>query len=240
MSLRKLLCGVGITILVLIMLALALLHIYIGHIVSERSKTLDVERGIVLEGIHGIRILPQSTSVGREKRRNRIVVEIEGKAGIDVRRALGWNDEDISAWSTTWETMIMSKIVKQLGTVNVVMDALSLRDGDGGEHLMEIESTSIVLPVSYRTVQSPRVQLDDFTLFLPLTLPDPAQMAPYFRKVIVTRKFDLIGEAERIVVGTDDQVGIFGWIMNRVGGLEMGGMTRRIAGDCERYIFTLS
>jgi hypothetical protein len=226
MSIRKLLCGLGLGLLVLIMLSLVILHLCIGHLVSERSKTLDVERGLVLEGIHGIRIVP--SFVADE---NQIVVEIEGRAGIDVRRALGWDDRDISAWATTWETQIMSRIVKEIKTLVVQVEGLSIKDGLDAKVLMKIADTSITLPVSYRTVNSPRVTINDFKLSLPFTLPNPKQLGSSARRVVEEKRFDVIGEAGRIIVGTDEIGGAFGWIMNQIGGLDIGGMSKRVNGD---------
>lgn len=222
-------CCIALSALFISFLVLvALAHLWIGHLIAEEqrrhaheSQEQIVQRGLLVAGPSAIRVVPPSD--GRND--NVVVIEMDVVMGMDVRKALGWQDKDATTskagnWRARTEAKLARWAVSRADHVNVRVHGLALYPdpeptttllSDSQEQtplppLVRIDDPSALafsLPLSY---PSPNDMGDDglrtetYTFSIPLTFPEPKQLVEFGKRVWDEKRYRVRTEIEQVVV----------------------------------------
>ncbi|BGP26331.1 hypothetical protein Rt10032_c10g4363 [Rhodotorula toruloides] len=219
------------------LLALAILHIWIGRLVSEQARHGTAEemaqRGMVWAGPSAVRV---QASEGREG----LVVEVDGMAGIDVRKALDWEEKDKGGWVRRMEGRIARWGVRKARSVTVDVGEVAIYDASGNadafsssSHLILVNSLdSLRIPLSYPTLAKPLPTMHPFTLHIPLSFPSPRDLADFAKGVYHSKDYRIRAEIREIAaqVGDAKVKGPAGWLMRRLKATKVTALARIIEG----------
>lgn len=236
----QVLCTLLGVFFVTLLLALALLHLWIGHIISEQGNHGDLEemaqRGVLFAGPSAVRFVD-----GGEDGSSAMVVELDGMAGVDVRKALDWESKDDGGWLRRAEGRIARWGVRQLGAASVGIERVMLFDAhediEDARQLVVIEDIApIRLPLSYPSKANPLPRMEPFTLRVPISFPTPEALAEIAKKAWENRAYRARIEVEEVIVklGGAEARGLLGTLVRKFGGVSAGArISREVAGKGE-------
>lgn len=220
------------------LLALAILHIWVGRLVSEQARHGTPEemaqRGLVWAGPSAVRVQASEAGDG-------LVIELDGMAGIDARKALDWEAKDTGGWVRRLEGKIARWGVKKARSVTVEVGEVALYDAsrDGDELAMSSSPLVLVnsldslrIPLSYPTPANPLPAMQPFTLHVPLAFPSPRQLAGFGKGVWDSKDYRVRAEIREVVaqVGEANAKGPAGWFLRRMKATKVTGLARTVEG----------
>ncbi|BGP09945.1 hypothetical protein JCM10049v2_005823 [Rhodotorula toruloides] len=235
-TLSSIACLIFGLVFCLALLALAVLHIWVGRLVSEQARHGTAEemaqRGMVWAGPSAVRVQASQGGEG-------LVVEVDGMAGIDVRKALDWEEKDEGGWVRRMEGRIARWGVKKAKSVTVEVGEVAIYDASGGEQsassdpLVLVNSLdSLRLPLSYPTLSNPLPTMQPFTLHIPLSFPSPQHLADFAKAVYASKDYRVRAEIREVVaqVGEGKGRGPAGWVMRRIKKTKVTDLARVVEG----------
>lgn len=230
----RVLCTFLGIVLLSLLVALAVLHLWIGHVISEQGNHGDLEemaqRGVLFAG-------PSAVRLGGGGGEAAVVVELDGMAGVDVRKALDWESKDEGGWLRRAEGRIARWGARKLGSVSVAFDRAMLFDAheeiDQARQLVVVQGVETIrLPLSYPSKADPLPQMHPFTLRIPVAFPTPEVLAEVARKAWDDHKYAARVELDdlHVTLGGAKTKGLFGSIVRRMGRVTVGPVAREIYG----------
>ncbi|KAM0746154.1 hypothetical protein T439DRAFT_330126 [Meredithblackwellia eburnea MCA 4105] len=236
----------------------AIVHLWAGHLLEEIGKSGGspeemARRGVIWEGPSAVRV----HEGGDDKT---VLLELEGKAGVDVRKALGWEekDEQRAKWWDRWEGAVVRWAVDKVQDVQLAVGEVAVVDPqaqeyDGERHgqlLSASLKSPIRIPLSYPASKSRRrddkregrhlvdqssdSQHDDdekdsyspvlspVTLSIPITFPNPADLAEFAREAWSTKAYRVrVAVREVEVQAAEDVKGLLGRLVGRFGAIKV-------------------
>lgn len=235
------LCTLTGVLLILFLFIMAALHLWVGHLLQEQAShgTADemAQRGLLWEGPSAVRVqaLP---SDGGDGGPGGVLVELDGMAGVDVRKALDWEDREgeKSGWRRRWEGRMARWGVRKAGEVAVSIGEIALYDAssssfgdDHSEPLLVIPSLDTLrLPLSYPSLANPLPTLRSFTLHVPVTFPTPDALLRFGKDVWARKEYRVRAEVRSVAVKVGDgrARGVGGWMIKRIGGINVANLKR--------------
>ncbi|GAA6058783.1 hypothetical protein JCM10212_001899 [Sporobolomyces blumeae] len=230
LSCTSIVCLFFAFLFVLSLVVAAALHLWLGHLLSEQAKHGTPEdmaqRGLLLVGPSSVKVNP--VEGGDEAR---IVVEVEGMAGIDCRKALGWEAKEDGKWLRRIENRLARWAVRKAHSVHVEVGQVDLYDGagsfgesEGRRPLIVVEGMDpLELPLSYPTKAEPILKMQPFTLQIPVSFPSPKDLVEYGQAAWRSREYDIEAVVASVQVKIDR-----GRAAGRIG---MDGIKKRILGQ---------
>lgn len=237
-SASQMICTLLAIVFVVLLVAMACLHLWIGHVISEQGQHGDLEemaqRGVLFAGPSAVRFVQG----GSED--TAMVVEMDGMAGVDVRKALDWESKEKGGWLRRAEGRIARWGVRRMSTVSVGVGRAMLFDGhqdiEQADQLVVVEGLDTIrLPLSYPSFADPLPQMDSFTLRIPVSFPSPESLAKVAHKAWDDRAYRARVEVDDVLVslGGAETTGLFGSLLRRIGGVNVGRIARQISGAGE-------
>ncbi|GAA5840956.1 hypothetical protein JCM3766R1_005413 [Sporobolomyces carnicolor] len=214
-------------IFVLSLVVAAVLHLWVGHLISEQAKhgTPDemAERGLLFVGPSSVKVNPVEDGTDQL----RVMVEVEGMAGIDARKALGWEKKEDGKWFRRIENRIAKWAVSKAHGVNVDVGRVELYPGtdgfDSASPLVVVEGIdSLHLPISYPTKADPIPKMQSFILQIPVSFPSPRDLVEYGRHVWESKEYSVDAVIPQLAVSLDQK--------NLVGNIKMSNIQKRVVG----------
>lgn len=214
---------------VLSLVVAAVFHLWIGHLISEQAKHGSpdemAERGLLFVGPSSVKVSPIED--GNEQLR--VMVEVEGMAGIDARKALGWEAKEDGKWLRRIENRVARWAVRKAHGVNVNVEKVELYRGIDVDSLEPIQPLVVVegmdslhLPLSYPTKADPLPKMQSFNLRIPVSFPSPRDLVDYGQAVWESKEYSIDAVIPQLAVSLDQK--------NFVGNTRMGGIQKRIVG----------
>jgi len=156
-----------------------------------------------------------------------VVVEIEGMAGIDARKALGWEAKEDGKWSRRIENKIAKWAVRKAHAVTVNVGKVEMYEGgdrlESPEPLVVVEGMDpLYLPLSYPTKADPIPKMHAFNLRVPVSFPSPQALLRYGQTVWDSREYSVDAVVDTISVALDRKYFI--------GNMGIDGIQKRIIG----------
>ncbi|KAL8278305.1 hypothetical protein RQP46_009337 [Phenoliferia psychrophenolica] len=211
-----------------LLLLLAVAHLWFGHFMQEMAIAGSVDemgrRGILWEGPTALRVHGGGAP-------DEVVVEIEGRAGMDVRKALGWEERQKGTLWGRMEDKVARWGVDKLGMVEVETTRIVIEDPTTGLALVFVQPTDTVqVPLSYpRADDSPT--MDNFRLAIPLAFPNPDELAKFAQAVWSSKDLSIGIQIEEVVVRPGRKLpGVFGKIVDKVGDVRLSHIARTVEG----------
>ncbi|GAA5886201.1 hypothetical protein JCM16303_004459 [Sporobolomyces ruberrimus] len=207
----------------------AVLHLWVGHLISEQAKHGSpeemAERGLLLVGPSSVKVSPVEDS----NEQLRVIVEVEGMAGIDARKALGWETKEDGKWFRRMENKIARWAVHKAHGVNVNVGSVEVYPGFDSE-VDNLESTnplvvvegmdSLHLPLSYPTKGNPIPKMQAFNLRIPVSFPSPRDLVEFGQQVWDSREYSVQAVIPHLSVSLDKR----NFVVN------MAGIQKRLVG----------
>ncbi|GAA5891767.1 hypothetical protein JCM8208_002878 [Rhodotorula glutinis] len=229
------LCLLSGILFVTLLVVLAVLHLWVGRLLSEQTRHGDpqemAERGLLWAGPSAVRVRANEVGSG-------MLVELDGVAGIDVRRALDWERKDDGGWLRRAEGRMARWGVRKARSVSINVGEVAIydaRDGfDGEEPLIVVPSLeTLTLPLSYPTKANPVPDMHPFTLHVPLDVPAPADLARFGQAVWDAKTYAVRAEIREVVaqVGAPHTRGVAGWFLRRMKATRVTGLARIVDGE---------
>ncbi|GAA5999976.1 uncharacterized protein JCM10292_003563 [Rhodotorula paludigena] len=235
-SFGSVLCLVFSIVFVALLVALAAVHLWVGHLLSEQARHGDAEamaqRGLVWAGPSAVRVAANTAGDG-------LVVELDGMAGIDVRKALDWEDKDDSkSWFRRQEGRIARWGVRKVRSVSVDVGQVALFDASAGstaqtDPLVVVDSLDTLrLPLSYPSKREPLLTMHSFTLHVPLRFPAPHDLVDFGKAAWEAKSYRVRADVRDVVaqVGETGTRGVFGWVLRRMQATRVTGLERIVDG----------
>ena len=226
------------TLFISFLIVLALAHLWIGHLMAEEqrrhaheSAEQIVQRGLLVAGPSAIRVVtPPPSEEGGNNNTNVVVVEMDVVMGMDVRKALGWQDKDATitpknvGWRARMEAKLARWAVSRADHVNVRVHGLALYPEPEPEPaepttntalsnkqtpppLVRIDYPSALafsLPLSYPSPNDmgdeEGLRTETYTFTIPLTFPEPKQLVEFGKRVWDEKRYRVRTEIEQVVV----------------------------------------
>lgn len=238
-SATQMLCTLLGVLFISLLLVMAVLHLWIGHVIAEQGKHGDLEemaqRGVLFAGPSAVRF------VDGGGKGTAMVVEMDGMAGVDVRRALDWEHKEKGGWLRRAEGRVARWGVRRMSTVSVAVGRALLFDGhqdiEHADELVRVEGLDTIrLPLSYPSMADPLPQMDPFTIRIPVSFPSPEVLSKVARQAWDDRVYRARIEVDDVLVtlGGADTTGLFGSLVRRVGGVTVGRIARKMTGEGEQ------
>ncbi|GAA5902681.1 uncharacterized protein JCM6883_007206 [Sporobolomyces salmoneus] len=229
LSMSSICCVFFASIFILSLIVAATFHLWIGHLLSEQAKhgTPDemAERGLLFEGPSSVKVSPIED--GNDQLR--VIVEVEGMAGIDARKALGWETKEDGKWLRRIENRVAKWAVRKAQGVNVNVGRVELYPGidnfdssDASPLIVVDGMDSLHLPLSYPTKADPAPKMQSFVLQIPVSFPSPRDLVEYGRNVWETKEYSVEAVIPKLQVSLDKK--------NLVGNIKVGNVQKRIIG----------
>ncbi|GAA5893901.1 hypothetical protein JCM6882_003123 [Rhodosporidiobolus microsporus] len=238
----------------IVLVLLAAVHLWVGHLLSEQARHGTPEemaqRGVLWEGPSAVRVQALEGGGDGKDGGGGLVVEVEGMAGVDVRKALEWEnkDEDGKGWMRRWEGRVARWGVRKAKTIAVEVGEVALYNAaaspsssssfdDTDTHedpLIVVPSLSTLhLPLSYPSRADPLPTLSPFTLRIPVSFPSPSDLARFGEEAWRTKSWSVRAEVRAVAVqvGTRETKGVAGWVLRRMGKVKVRGLTRLQNGE---------
>ncbi|GAA5825481.1 hypothetical protein JCM11251_007004 [Rhodosporidiobolus azoricus] len=240
------LCLVSSLIFCFALVLLAAVHLWVGHLMSEQAKHGTPEemaqRGLLWEGPSAVRVQALEGNGEGGNEGGGLVMEVDGMAGVDVRKALDWEMRDnegkgLGRWMRRWEGRVARWGIAKAKTVAVqvgdiaIYDAslLSAYDNDQVDPLIVVPSLSTLhLPLSYPSKSDPLPTLSAFTLRIPLSFPSPQSLASFAEKVWEVKTYSVRADIGTVgvTVGEEKTKGVAGWFLRKMGKINVSGLSR--------------
>ncbi|GAA5983482.1 hypothetical protein JCM11641_005823 [Rhodosporidiobolus odoratus] len=212
----------------LLLVALAAVHLWIGHLLSEQAAHGTPEhmaqRGLLWTGPSAVRLQPGENGAS-------LVVEMDGNAGMDVRKALDWEAKETGGWLRRTEARVARWGVRKAGTVAVDVGEVALFDAasNSGPPLVGIPALDTLhIPLSYPTKNNPQPVMQSFTLRVPLDFPSPEDLTRFGQSVWESKTYRIRADVKQVLVkvGGAQTRGVSGWFMRRMSKIKVAGLTR--------------
>ncbi|GAA6024668.1 hypothetical protein JCM10207_007829 [Rhodosporidiobolus poonsookiae] len=226
----------------LVLVTFAVVHLWVGHLLSEQAKHGTPEemaqRGLLWTGPSAVRV---SALAGEGN--GGLAIELDGMAGVDVRRALDWEAKDKGGWFRRQEGRIARWGVRKARSVSVNVGEIAIYDAtassfdidaDAQEPLIVVPALDTLrLPLSYPTKADPLPAMQPFTLHVPVTFPSPADLSRFGHAVWENKTYRVRAAVRQVnvKVGEAETGGVAGWFMRRMGGVRVSGIERVQAGE---------
>jgi len=212
---------------ILSLIVAAFFHLWVGHLISEQAKHGSpdemAERGLLFVGPSSVKVSPIED--GNEQLR--VMVEVEGMAGIDARKALGWETKEDGKWLRRIENKVARWAVRKAHGVNVNVGRVELYRGFDSENLEDLNPLVVVegmdslhLPLSYPTKADPIPKMQSFNLQIPVSFPSPRDLVEYGQAVWSSKEYSVDAVIPQIAVSLD----------KRDFNLKVNGLQKRIVG----------
>lgn len=218
--------ALGITLLGLI-IGVVGVRLWLAHLVAEQMESASIEemarRGVLFEGPEGVRV--------REGEGGRVWVEVIGRAGVDVRRAMAWEDRETGSWRRRFEGRVARFGVGKVGSVRVRIGQVQV-GGIGGEELVRVDGVRLRLPVSYPSLNE-SAKMDDVTLAIPIELPAPRVLAAWVQEVWEKKEWRVKVDLHDLAVNPTKRTGVLGAVLHKIGGVSIGEITKVVDGEGE-------
>ncbi|BGP18333.1 hypothetical protein JCM10213_008506 [Rhodosporidiobolus nylandii] len=218
----------------LLLLIVAVLHLWVGHLLSEQARhgtTQEMaERGLLWTGPSAVRVQAGENGAG-------LMIEVDGTAGMDVRKALGWEAKDTSGWMRRVEGKVARWGIRKARSVDVDVGEVALYGVDDLEEaspLIVIPALNTLrIPLSYPTAKDPLPSLQPFTLRVPLTFPSPQALARFGEAAWQTKQYRIHANVRETAVKVGDGAarGVSGWFIRRMSRIRLRDLTRNEQGD---------
>ncbi|GAA5937774.1 uncharacterized protein JCM15063_002112 [Sporobolomyces koalae] len=227
LSIASICCLFFAFLFVLSLVVAATLHLWVGHLLSEQAKHGSVDdmaqRGLLFVGPSSVKVSPVED--GSESLA--LMLEVEGMAGIDARKALGWETKEDGKWLRRVENKLARWAVRKAHGVTVNVGRVELYEGTDAleplNPLVVVEGMDALdLPLSYPTKAEPIPKMKAFTLRIPVTFPSPRDLVAYGQAVWDSREYSLDAVLPHLSVSLDRK--------NFVGNINMKGISKRIVG----------
>ncbi|GAA6016438.1 hypothetical protein JCM11491_002412 [Sporobolomyces phaffii] len=212
---------------VLSLVLAAALHLWVGHLISEQAKhgTPDemAERGLLFVGPSSVKLSP----VEQGDDDLRVIVEVEGMAGIDARKALGWEKKEDGKWLRRIENKVARWAVRKAQGVNVNVGRVEVYPGvdrlESSNPLVVVEGVdSLHLPLSYPTKADPIPAMQAFSLRIPVAFPSPRDLLEFGQGVWESKEYSIDAVIPQLSVSLDQR--------NFVGHITLGDIQKRLVG----------
>lgn len=232
-------CGFFAAVLFTLLLIVAITHLWFGHLVEELGKSGSLEemgkRGIRWEGPTAVRLR------GADAEGGAVVLEVEGKVAMDVRRALGWEGES-HAGARIWRTVengMAGWVTRKVGVVNVAVGRLVVSDPTTRAELVVIESFDrIRVPLAYPTDDDTDVQLGDFQLNIPMSFPNPKELVDFAKRAWALKAVRARVEIDGVEVEPGEKIGgIVGGLIAPIGSVRVDEIARTLEAQSE-FLFS--
>ncbi|GAA5867183.1 hypothetical protein JCM1840_001513 [Sporobolomyces johnsonii] len=220
---------------VALLLSVAAMHLWIGHLISEQGKHGTAEemaqRGLLWAGPSAVRM--QVVEGGEPL----LMLEMDGMAGIDVRKALDWEAKEGGGWMRRMEGRVARWGIRKARSVAVSVAKVAIYDAgddDRSTPLVVVDGMETLrLPLSYPTKADPLPTMQPFTLHVPIFVPSPDALARFGSSAWENRQYRVQADVHDIsvLVGEADAPGIFGTIMRRMGAVKISEVTRQMIGN---------
>jgi len=220
-------CMFFAVLFILSLIVAAFFHLWVGHLISEQAKHGSpdemAERGLLFVGPSSVKVSPIED--GNEQLR--VMVEVEGMAGIDARKALGWETKEDGKWLRRIENKVARWAVRKAHGVNVNVGRVELYRGFDSENLEDLNPLVVVegmdslhLPLSYPTKADPIPKMQSFNLQIPVSFPSPRDLVEYGQAVWSSKEYSVDAVIPQIAVSLD----------KRDFNLKVNGLQKRIVG----------
>lgn len=214
-----------------LLLVAAITHIWLGHLLKEQSKNgnnnlqLMGQRGLVFDG-------PSRFGI-KEGIEGGLLIELEGKIGVNAKKSLGWEGKESGNWFKRREDSIARWFTSTLDVVGVEIGVISLSgskdDGEEGLILVQ-EMDKIMVPLSYPTSNSPDIRLDELVLSIPISFPSPSALGNFAQKVWESKHFSFKIGMKNLVVRPKKAQGLVKGLMRKWGTVKVKTMTTKLVG----------
>ncbi|GAA5935026.1 hypothetical protein JCM1841_000098 [Sporobolomyces salmonicolor] len=228
-------CLFFVFLFVALLVSVAAMHLWIGHLISEQGKQGSAkemaQRGLLWAGPSAVRV--QAVEGGEPL----LMLEMDGMAGIDVRKALDWETKEGGGWMRRMEGRVARWGIGKARSVAVSVGKVAFYDAGDDDRttpLLVVDGMETLrLPLSYPTKADPLPAMRPFTLHVPIFVPSPDALARFGRTAWEDRQYRVEVDVYDIsvLVGEADAPGIFGRIMRRMGAIELSGVTRTMIGN---------
>ncbi|GAA5874495.1 hypothetical protein JCM8547_007377 [Rhodosporidiobolus lusitaniae] len=233
------LCLVFGVLVVSLLVVTAAVHLWVGHLLKEQARYGTVEemaqRGFLFEGPSAVRVQALPDDDGQGGGGGGLMVEIDGMAGVDVRKALDWESKDGSrGWFRRTEGRIARWGIRKAKSVAVdvgeiaIYDASSLLEEEQDPLLVIPSLDTIHLPLSYPSLSDPLPTLSSFTLHVPVTFPSPEDLVRFGKAAWESKEYKVRADVRcvGVKVGAKETKGVAGWFTRRMGEIKVGGLRR--------------
>jgi hypothetical protein len=177
---------VVLSLLGMAFIAMAACHVVFGDLIfdhAQRSPGSAARRGLVWE-LEGVNLLGEVSE-------DRVNLLVKGRAGVDVSRAIGWDDREEGAVKTAMVRWAVNRA--KGGRVKVA--GVTLFDSSGKEALVSVDELDrLRLPLRFPKQgddDDDHSWLRDFELSIPARIVGPDSLAAFLQTAWESKKVDI-------------------------------------------------
>lgn len=238
----SLLCFAFLTLLFTLILAAIALGITAAN--ERESVELNIEEGVKFEGPTSVRIKPL-VDAGEDG----LLLEIDGRAGVDVKKALVWEDSS-NSWARKVNMKVVRWMTQQLEVVSVRVGEISIVSSTG-EHVADsassnterlvtiLDSNPILLPLNYPSSSSSDIKMLDNTLRLPIQIPSVEALAKFLHRAWDSKSYQFDVELKKVLVVPGKMGGISRQVLRWIGPMEVETIVKSMSGKGQSRRFHL-